>query len=226
MAEAVTIQVEPRDPSKNKGTGSRVSRRLRAKGRIPAIVYGHKETPQPVSLTRDDVWSMIKNHTHLAELKIGDVMQMVIVREIQWDHLGKEIIHLDFARVSADEAIETEVPLELHGVAPGVAEGGVQEFLVHHISVSCRANAIPDAIRIEISDLHLGQAIYVKDLKLPEGVTAIDEGEKLLVHVVTRQSAPEPTPGEVPATSEPELIGRKPDEKGDEKDEKEKEKKK
>src|SRR3954466_11937597 len=100
MADAVTIAVEARDPAKNKGTGSRVSRKLRAQGKIPAIVYGHKKTPQPISIGRDEVWQMIKKSTHLAQLQIGGgATEMVLVRDIQWDHLGKEIIHLDFARV-------------------------------------------------------------------------------------------------------------------------------
>ena len=71
------------------------------------------------------------------------------MRDVQWDHLGKEIIHLDFARVSADESIETEVRLDIRGTAPGVAEGGVLEQLVHTLRVTCRASAIPDAIRVD-----------------------------------------------------------------------------
>src|SRR5262249_43106792 len=86
MADAVTLQVEARDPQKNKGTGTRVARRLRKQGRIPAIVYGHKREPVPISLTRDDVWDLIKRQTHLAQLKIGDATEMVLVREVQWDH--------------------------------------------------------------------------------------------------------------------------------------------
>src|SRR3954468_24295052 len=104
MADAVTIKVEARDPQKNKGTGSRVARRLRGQGRIPAIIYGHKQTPVPITLARDDVWQMIKNSSHLAELKIDGATEMVLVRDVQWDHLGKEVLHLDFSRVSADEA--------------------------------------------------------------------------------------------------------------------------
>ena len=123
MAEAVKIQVEARDPAKNKGTGTRAARKLRAQGRIPAIIYGHKQTPVPISLARDDVWEMIKRSTRLAQLKVGDATEMVLVRDVQWDHLGKEIIHLDFARVSAGESIETEVRIDLRGSAPGAAEG-------------------------------------------------------------------------------------------------------
>lgn len=218
MADAVTIQAQVRDPRKNKGTGSRVARRLRAQGRIPAIIYGHKQAPQPVSLARDDVWLMIKRSTHLAQLSLGGGSnETVLVRDVQWDHLGKEIIHLDFARVSADEAIHTTVPLELHGTAPGVGEGGVLTQVIHSIAVTCRANAIPDQIRLEVGDLHLGQGLHARDLKLPEGLTVSVDPELLLVHVVNPTAEADAAPVEGTST-QPELIGRKAEDKdGDEK---------
>jgi large subunit ribosomal protein L25 len=191
MAEAVKIQVETRDPAKNKGTGTRVSRRLRAKGRIPGIIYGHKLTPVPISLTRETVWEMIKKSTHLAELSMDGTSETVLVREMQWDHLGKEIIHVDFTRVSAEESIETEVRIDIRGVAPGIAEGGVFEHLIHSLTVTCRANAIPDAIKLDVSNLHLDQGIHVRDLALPEGVTVDADPEMLVVHVVSRAAEAE-----------------------------------
>jgi len=207
MADAVKIQVEARDPGKNKGTGTRVARRLRKQGRVPAIIYGHKQTPVPVSLTRDSVWEMVKKSTHLAELCYGDTSQTVLVRDVQWDHLGKEIIHLDFARVSADESIETEVRLEVRGVAPGLAGGGTLEVLHHDLSITCRASAIPDSIKVDVSQLGVDEGIHVKDLQLPEGVTVNADPEMLLVHVVTR--APEAV--EAPAVEEAEAGSVQPE---------------
>jgi large subunit ribosomal protein L25 len=207
MADAVKIQVEARDRAKNKGTGTRVARRLRAQGRVPAILYGHKQEPVPITLPRDSVLEMIKKTTHLAELSLGGTTEMALVREVQWDHLGKEIIHLDFARVSADEAIEIEVRLDLRGTAPGVAEGGVLEQLVHSIRVTCRANAIPDALRIDISNLRLNESLHVRDLtSLPEGVTIDADPEQLLVHVTARAAAPEPVEGAEAEVAQPEVI--------------------
>jgi large subunit ribosomal protein L25 len=207
MADAAKIQVETRDPEKNKGTGSRVARRLRKRGRVPAIIYGHKQTPVPISLTRESVWDMIKTSTHLAELSIGSTTETVLVRDVQWDHLGKEIIHLDFARVSADESIETEVRLDVKGVAPGVAEGGILEVLVHELRVTCRARSIPDALRVDVSNLHLEEALYVKDLVLPEGVTVDADADQLLVHVAARAAEPvEVPPVEAETTTQPEVI--------------------
>ena len=218
MAEAVSITAQPRDPAKNKGTGSRVARRLREQGRIPAIIYGHKQTPQPISLARDDVWQMVKKATHLAQIQVGDASEMVLVREVQWDHLGKEIIHLDFARVSADESIQTTVNLVLHGTAPGVAEGGVLDQPVHQVHVTCRATAIPDAIRVELGNLHLHGGIHVRDLVLPEGVTVNDDPDLLLVHIITRAAEPAPSAAEPGGPAEPEVIGRKAEDKDKEKE--------
>lgn len=210
MAEAVTIAVEARDPAKNKGTGSRVSRKLRAQGKIPAIIYGHRVDPQPITIARDDVWMMIKKQAHLAQLKVGDTTEMVLVRDMQWDHLGKDVIHMDFARVSADESIHTEVRLELHGTSPGVAQGGVLDLLVHALEVQCRANAIPDVIRVEVGELSLDQAIHVRDLKLPEGVTTAVDPDLTIAHVTTPRAAAEPT---AEAAAQPEVIGRKAEDK-------------
>jgi large subunit ribosomal protein L25 len=215
MAAAVKIRVELRDPAKNKGTGTKVARRLRAQGQIPAIIYGHKQAPTPISMSRESVWEMIKKQTHLAELEMdGGGLETVLVREIQWDHLGKEIIHLDFARVSAGESIETEVRIDLRGTAPGVAEGGVLEQLIHSIEVTCRADAIPDNIRVDISDLHLNKAIHVKELKLPEGVTVKADPETLVVHVTTKVAEAAPT-AEAAEGTQPEVIKPERKEKED-----------
>jgi len=213
MAEAVSITAQARDPQRNKGTGTRAARRLRKQGQIPAIVYGHKQDPQPIAVGRDDVWQMVKKSSHIAQLSIGDDTQMVLVKGVQWDHLCKEIIHLDFARVSADESIHTDVRIELHGHAAGVAQGGVLEHLAHSIGVTCRATAIPDVIRVEIGDLQLNQGIHARDLVLPEGVAVNADPDMLIVHVITRAAEPETAVAAEPTTAEPEVIGRKAEDK-------------
>ncbi len=218
MADVFKIAVQTRDSARNKGTGTRVARRLRASGRIPAIVYGHKQTPQPISLARDDAWEILKRSTHLAELNDGQKAEMVLIREIQWDHLGKEIIHLDFSRVDVGESIETEVRIEFRGVAAGVNEGGVYEALLHDISVTCRADAIPESIRVDVSGLHLGQAIHIRDLVPPAGVTIDADPDQLVAHVISRAAEVAPTEAAAETGTQPELIRARPDEKGEEAD--------
>jgi large subunit ribosomal protein L25 len=133
-----------------------------------------------------------------------------------WDHLGKEILHLDFSRVSAEEVIETEVSLELRGVAAGVANGGILEHLVHSLSIKCKAGAIPDSIKVDVSHLQVEQGIHVRDLVLPPDVTANADADLLLIHVVVR-GAQEATAEAAPdGTTQPEVI--KPERKEKEKD--------
>jgi large subunit ribosomal protein L25 len=207
MADTVKIQVETRDPQRNKGTGTRSARRLRAQGKIPAIIYGHKQDPVPIAVLRDTVWEMIKRSTHLAELSVDGAAETVLIRDVQWDHLGKEIIHLDFARVSAEESIETEVRLDLKGTISGVTAGGILEQLVHSIEVTCRAGAIPDSIKIDISHLQLGQSIHVRDLVLPEGVAVNADPDLLLIHLVAKAVEVAPAPAvEGAEAAQPEVI--------------------
>ena len=218
MAGAVKIQAEIRDAAKNKGTGTRVARKIRKQGRIPAIVYGHKQAPQPISIGKDAIWGMLKTSSHLAELTWDGGSETVLVKDIQWDHLGKEILHVDFARVSADEDVDATVRLDLKGEAPGVAEGGVLEHLIHSIHVLCRASAIPDSIKVDVSGLHLNKAIHVRELVLPEGVKVKGDPEALVVHVTSRVTQAEPAAGEVAegATgTQPEVIKPERKEKED-----------
>jgi large subunit ribosomal protein L25 len=217
MADAVSVRVEPRDPAKNKGTGTRVMRRLRAKGLVPAVVYGHKKAVVPITLTRDDVWRMIKTPGHLTDLDVGGITETVLIRDVQWDHLGKEILHLDFARVSAEEIIETEVSLELRGVPAGIASGGNLEHLVHSLRIKCKAGAIPASIKVDISHLEVDQGVHVRDLILPPDVTVDADADLLLAHVVVRGTTEEATPEPAADVTQPEVI--KPERKEKEKDE-------
>jgi large subunit ribosomal protein L25 len=216
MSEAVRIPVEPRDAQKNKGTGTRVARRLRKAGRIPAVIYGHKQAVVPVTLGRDDVLRMVKTPGHLAELDLGGATETVMIRDVQWDHLGKEVLHLDFARVSAEEIVETEVPVELRGQPSGMAAGGVLEHVVHSLSIKCKAGAIPDSIKVDISELQLDQGVHVRDLKLPPDVTVDADPDLLLVHIVSRAAAPEPVEAAAESPTQPEVI--KPERKEKEKE--------
>lgn len=216
MAEVLKIKVESRDPARNKGTGTRVVRRIRKAGRVPAVIYGHKQDVVPITLSRDDVWHLIKAASHLAELDLGSKTETVLIRDVQWDNLGKEILHLDFARVSAEELIETDVNLEVRGHAPGVAEGGILEQVVHSLRVKCPAGAIPDSIKVDVSNLQVDQALYVRDLTLPANLTVDADEDLLLLHVVVRAAPTEEAAAPAAeGVTQPEVI--KPERKEKEK---------
>jgi len=130
---------------------------------------------------------------------------------VQWDHLGKELLHVDFARVAADERIVLTVPLEIRGTAPGVTAGGQLDQPLHTLSVECLAISVPDHIRVNIGEMQIGSAIHVKELVLPEGIKAMADPEAIVVQVrapiaEAEASVAAPTVGE---STEPEVIGRR-----------------
>jgi large subunit ribosomal protein L25 len=218
MSDTAKIRVEPREPEKNKGTGTRVARRLRAAGHVPAVIYGHKQAVVPVTLSRDDARRMIKKPGQLADLDLNGTTETVLIRDVQWDHIGKEILHLDFARVSAEEMIETEVSLEVRGLAAGIAAGGILEHLVHSLRITCRAGAIPESLKADVSHLQVDEGIHVRDLTLPPDVTVNADPDLLLIHVVMRAKEEEPAPEPAAdAATQPEVI--KPERKEKEKEE-------
>ncbi len=213
MAETLSLAVTNRS-----GNGSRLARRMRASGQIPAVVYGHKQDTIPVQVAAEDLAHVIRHGARVVDLNTPAGIETAQIVELQWDHLGKEVLHVDFKRVSRDERIVVDVRVELRGNAPGVSGGtGVLDQPMHTLKVECLAIAIPDSIRVSIAELQLDQAIYVKDVKAPEGVKILSDPEAIVVHVTQKVLEPAPTPaGEVaPGTTEPEVIGRKPEEEGE-----------
>ena len=205
MAESVVLTIEPRA-----GRGTRKAEKLRRAGKLPAILYGHKEEVLSISLSRDDFAKALRHGARVVDLQAADKTEKALIREVQWDHLGHDILHVDFARVSADERIVIEVRLELRGIAPGVTGGGVLDQPLHTIQVECPALEPPESIRVTLGELQMGQAIHVKDLKLPPGVVAKTDPEAVVVHVTVPAAEPEAAPAAAaPTSAEPEVIGRK-----------------
>ncbi len=216
MSQTVTtLATEPR-----KEAGSEHARRLRRAGRVPGVVYGHKEAVLSISVKTDDLMAAIRHGARIVDVKSGGKTEKCLIREVQWDVFGKDIHHVDFTRVSADEKIKVTVPIQLRGTAPGLAEGGVLNFHTHQLHIECLATAMPDVIRVNVSELRLGQTIHIKELQVPEGVKVLGDPDEVVVAVVQKVEEKEPTPGVVAeGSAEPEVLtARKPTEEG--KDEK------
>jgi large subunit ribosomal protein L25 len=214
MAESVLLVTDAR-----KGRGTHVARRLRKSGLIPAVVYGHKEETVAVTVKRDDLYRLIRHGARVVDLQEGANTEKALIRDVQWDHLGHDILHVDFARVAADERIKIEVRIELRGTAPGVTAGGVLDQPLHTLEIECLAIAVPESIRVNIGELQIDQAIYVKDLKLPEGVTTAADAEAIVVQVAAPKVEAEAVVAAPVEQAEPEIIGRKekPEEEAEEK---------
>ncbi len=205
MAENLTLIVQPRE-----GRGSRAAQKLRRAGQIPAVLYGHKEANVTLSLSTEAVSQAIRHHTRLVDLNLNGKTEKALIRDIQYDHLGKEILHVDFFRVSAEERIEVTVPIELRGVAPG-ASSGVLDQPLHVLKIECPAIAIPDSIKVNIETLQLGQVIHVRELQLPPNVKALADADAVVVQI--KQKALEPEAAAAAGANEPEVITAKKKEK-------------
>jgi large subunit ribosomal protein L25 len=199
MPEALNVELR-------ETRGKREARRMRREGKVPAVLYGHGQDNLSLTVSEEQLAAAIRHGTRLVDLK-GAANETALIRELQWDTFGTNVLHLDFARVSADERIEVEVAVELRGEAPGVKDGGVIEHLLHQLRVECPAIAIPDKLRVSINSLALKGQILVKDVKLPDGATVLDDPEEIVVQCVEPAAeSDEETGGEA---AEPELIGRK-----------------
>jgi large subunit ribosomal protein L25 len=178
MSDAVSIKVEPRT-----GSGSRAAAKLRKSGQIPGIVYGHKEPNVAVSVPAEALDRAIRvQHARVLDLDLNGKKETVLIRELQWDHLGKEMLHIDFARVSATDRVKVTVPVELRNT-PKVTGGAVLDQPLHTLHVECSPTQIPEAIRIDITNLTLGAPIHVKELTLPAGVTVLEAPEAVVVQL-------------------------------------------
>ena len=212
--QSIQITAQPRE-----GLGSRRVKRLRDQGLIPGVVYGHKEAVVPVTLPKKELTTHIDRGAHVFDLSLDGKSEKVLVKDVQYDHLGLEILHIDFARVSLDERVEVTVPLELKGEPKGAAEGGVLQQIVAELEIECVVTDIPDRITHSVADMGIDDVLHVKDLKLPAGAKALHD-EDLVVAMVKVISEDEGTPAAEGETAEPEVIGRKPEDEAAEGEEK------
>jgi large subunit ribosomal protein L25 len=204
MAESVILEAQPRNTR-----GTRHARRLRQKGMIPAVVYGHKEETLSLVVALEALERAVRHGVRVVDLKTNGSQQKALIRALQWDHLGKELLHVDFARVAMDERVVVTVPLEIRGTAPGIAAGGVLDQPLHTLSVECLAVELPGSIRVNVGELQLGSAIHVRELVLPPGVKAMADPDTVVVQVIAKQAEPEvAVAAPVAEGVEPELIGR------------------
>jgi large subunit ribosomal protein L25 len=192
-----------------KELGTRANRRLREAGLLPGVVYGHKEAIVPVTLTRKEVVDHLTKGAHLFDLALDGKSEKVLVKEVQYDHLGIEVIHVDFARVSLDEKVKVTVPVELKGNPKGEADGGVLQQVIKELEVECLVTEIPEAIRHNVAEMALNDVVHIRDLKLPEGVKILQDGDLIVATVKEILEVAAPVAAEEGA-AEPELIGRKP----------------
>jgi large subunit ribosomal protein L25 len=178
MADKV-LHVEARG-----GKGSAESRRSRAEGLIPAVVYGHSE-PKHILVNRREFKTVFKHITEseIITLKLGKEEVQVLVKDYQSDIVRGELMHLDFFEIEKGKSLKTRVPLHVHGTPIGVREGGILEAPLHELDIECLPKDLPSSIEVDISNLGATSAIHVRELEVPEGVHVLTNGDQVVAAV-------------------------------------------
>lgn len=209
MAKTLSLEAQLREQTGTKAAGA-----VRKKGFIPAVVYGHQQEPLAISLNAHDFAEGLHHGARLMEIAVAGRNETAIIKDLQYDHLGRDIIHADLMRVDVTEIIKVTVPVEFKGVPKGAQEGGVLTAHTSKLEVQCLAINIPASIVVPVKDMTVGQSIHAGDVTLPEGVTLASSAEMLVAscNLVQELKTTEQVEAETPAT--PEVITEKKAEEG------------
>ncbi len=162
-----------------KETGKGVARRLRKKGTLPAVLYGHKTTSMPLEVDLKQFTQVIlgeKGGRKLFGLSIeGNTEKTVVIKELQIEPVKRNYLHVDFFEVAMDEEITMQIPIKLVGEAEGVKLGGVLQQVRRELEIRCLPAQIPDTLEIDVSSLNVGDSIHLKDMQLPPGTKILED---------------------------------------------------
>lgn len=203
--------------------GKGAARALRRTGHIPAVLYGRQKEVISLQLDERVFHRFLRSHGEnvLIDLEIANQdVEIVMVKEIQRDPVNYQLLHTDFIRISLEEPVTSAVPLILIGSAPGVQEGGIVEFPHRQLAIRCLPTRFPDEVEVDISNLEIGDIVYVSNLSLAEDIEVVDDPTTRIVSVtpprVIEEEGEEITEGiEAEAgeigDTEPEVISRSRD---------------
>jgi large subunit ribosomal protein L25 len=210
---------------RREATGKEVAKRLRRAGAVPAVLYDGKKA-ETVTVDPKAVLRMIHGRagtTQLLTLKFdgdgGGAPRLAVIRELQFDPVTEQLLHVDLQEVSADRAITVQVSVRPVGEAAGVREQkGILNLVLHELSVSCLPTAIPQRIDADVSALMIGDVLTVAELRAPEGVRIMNDPGQA-VATVAPPMAVEVAPTAAPtaaAVTEPEVLTERKPKEGEE----------
>lgn len=207
VTETTTFKAELR-----KLGGKRSARKIRADGRIPAIIYGHGETPMAVSLVMHDVNFALHHGAHVVNVDVDGGRMQCLIKDVQYGHLGDNLLHLDLTRVDLSERVRVTVGIELKGTPKGTSEGGLLDQPLTEVEIECLVTEIPEVLRPNISELHIGDSLCVRDLELPPSGKPVSNPEEVVATVralaVSKDAEGEEGEAAEATSAEPEVIGK------------------
>jgi large subunit ribosomal protein L25 len=176
-------------------TGDGPAKRLRAAGRVPAVVYGLDAGTVSVSVPArelDHILHSASGSNTLISLQVDDGSQLALARQVHRHPVRGTVLHVDFIRVRADQTIEAEVSIQFVGESEGVRNGGLFEQSLFSLTVEALPGDIPNAFEHDISALVIGDSIHVRDLAVPPGVVVLQEGDAVVAHISLPRVEEEP----------------------------------
>lgn len=181
MAE-IKIAAEARDTF-----GKGAARQLRRDGKIPAVLYGHKEEPVHLALPEHELFLALKTPNVLLNLDLGDRRQLALPKAVQKDPVKRTLEHIDLLLVRSGETVTVDVPVVTTGE---IAPGGLLEHVLTSLSVEAEATHIPGSFEVSVQGLEEGRQILAGQVPLPDGVTLVGDADAVVIHILTPAAAP------------------------------------
>ncbi len=205
VVKEITLAAEKRTK-----TGTSESRRLRREGIVPGNIYGHKQEPIAITVSGKVLEKLIYSGSHLIDLELNGETNKALFREVQWNTFSTHVIHFDLLWVDQQEEVHVELPIELHGNAPGITAGGVLDQPMRSVGMTLKVIDMIDSVVVNINHLEIGQAVLVKELELPASAKPDAGDETVVVQVIEATEDPDELEEDsLAAPSQPEVIGQK-----------------
>ena len=182
--DAVSLKADVREKS-----GSNQSIRLRKEGKLPAVVYGHQQTSVSIAVNAHEFIRGLHHGHRLFSVELGGKKETLLLKTIQYDYLGKDVIHADLIRVDLSERVTVDVPLNFRGVAKGTTMGGMLEEALTHLEIECGVTDIPEMIAVNVRELGIGDSLHAKDIVLPAGTALKTSPDALVVLCLESKAA-------------------------------------
>lgn len=200
MAEAKTLAASVRSK-----VGKGAARSVRREGRIPGVIYGGGEKPTAISLSWHDVNKLIYAGgfmTTTFDIDVDGDVEKVIPRDYQLDPIKDRPLHVDFLRLKAGQKIAVEIPIHVTGQEESMAikNGGVVNIVRHVVELTVAAEAIPESIQVDVTDMAVGDGLHISELKLPRGARLTNEADAEYAVLNIQPPVVEPEPEEMATT--------------------------
>lgn len=198
MSAPVAIKADKRS-----ALGSRANHKLRKTGLVPAVIYGHHQEVVPLQLDKKQLANHIHHGVHVFNLDIAGQTESVLIKDVQYDAFGLDVLHVDFARVDLNERVTVTVSIELKGDPIGEKEGGVLQQILNELEIECVVTEIPDVINVDVSGLAKDSQLHVSDIKLGGSIKILTDEDQVVAKV--EEIMEQVTTDD--AEAEPEVIG-------------------